>query len=153
MKKLLTVGLLIARSVSGSPDIRPASLADRVRSADVIAVVSVSGVTASTHTNAAGVRITVFVGDAAVERTLKGRLPEKVRLKNEAAASVFSQWHLGTSRFLVFLKRSGDFYAPADSYGLAPVFGSGLPNDCRVLWPDCTTLEEAETAIQRVVKK
>ena len=135
-------------SASASP------LADRVRSTDAVTVVSLSNVVATVHTNASGVRITAFAADATVERTLKGTLPDKIHLKGETESSFFSQGvSLGTTRFLVFLKRSGDSYTPSGSEAIAPIWGSGVPRESRVVWPNCTTLEEAETAIKKAMKE
>jgi hypothetical protein len=141
------------------------SPADQVRSADVIAVVSVTNVTRSTSTNAAGHPVTVFVAHATVERILKGTPPKMLVVKDETEGTVLSadnfsgpviksgSWHLGTSHLLVFLKRSGDLYVPDGARVLFPVWGSGVPAQSAVTWPHCTTLDKAEAIIQKTLKK
>ncbi|HYG22326.1 MAG TPA: hypothetical protein VEH04_06035 [Verrucomicrobiae bacterium] len=130
-----------------------ASLEERVENTDGIAVVSVSNVITSVMTNAAGVRVTLYSADAAIERTLRGTLPVRFRLQGETKTVHFSTGpyseELLSRRFLVFLKRSGAFYTPSDADGLCMIIGPGQPKDDRVLWPECTSLEEAETAIRR----
>lgn len=159
----LSLATLWYSAVAASPvEVSPA---DQVRSADVIAVVSVTNVTRSTSTNAAGHPVTVFVAHATVERILKGTPPKMLLVQDETEGTLLSannfpgaslksgNWFLGTSRLLVFLKRSGDLYVPSCSPGLWPVWGSGVPRESAVTWPACMNLEEAEIIIKKLLKK
>jgi len=151
-------------SAAAEPLAEP-SPADQVRSADVIAVVSVTNVTRSTWTNNAGRPVAVFVAYAMVEHILKGTPSKMLLVKDETEGSVLSAdnfsgpvikaggWHLGTSRLLVFLKHSDDLYVPSGSRVLYPVWGSGVPTESAVTWPNCTTLDKAETLIQKLLKQ
>ena len=128
-------------------------LSDRVQRADVIAIVSFLNASTATHTNAAGIQITAFSANAVIERTLKGSTTTNVYIKGEAEPSVFQNGKPVVSRFLVFLRGSGGVYSLSDSDGLATIWGTGTPRECRVLWPNCTSLEEAEVAIQKVLAR
>ena len=110
------------------------SLSERVRSADVIAIVSVTGVTTNYSNAAGGQRIRFLAGDGSVERALKGVPPKTIRLKQEITAVTELTTRLETGRFLAYLKRSGDAYTVAKWYDLARVLGPGGGTD-RVTGP------------------
>jgi hypothetical protein len=168
----------IASSLSGS------TLAERLKTVEVVAIINVTNVTKTISTNAAGSEVVVFMADAKVERLLKGKPPEAIRIRDESHRSLFSAdnffkaktaeprtnvWMLGTSRFLVFLNRAPDSYAPSVELigdpaldflranhphlnSLAPIWGTGLGTD-RVTWPVCSTIDEAVSLIQKALSE
>ena len=88
-----------------------------------------------------------------VERAFKGVLPEKIWLKDETAESILARHgHLGTTRFLVFLKRSGAFYTPARKDDLAPVWGDAQGNGGVVWCSICMSGDKAIAIIQKALK-
>src|SRR5690349_8713984 len=138
MKTTLTIVLLLAAWLSAvaAPKL---SLEERIAAADVIAVISVTNVTKTISTNATGSQVTNFVAEAVVDRTMKGTPPKAVRVKDETPGTMFSAddlyrpanaplkaqtWALGTRRFLVFLKPSGDAYMLSAPDSLTAVYGS-----------------------------
>jgi len=128
--------------------------ADQVHDAEVIAFVTVPAVTSLTYTNAAGHLATNFFAEAQVERVLKGTPPSSIRLQDGSAGSILSQHsHLLTSRFLVFVTRSGDSYTTVDENDLAAVWGSA-PGSRRVVWSSiCISDDEAIAWVQKALKK
>lgn len=155
MKTKLTIFSFLVVCCSALAEQAKTTLADQLRGVDVIAIVSVTK-TAKINTNAAGQGVAAFIADATVERILKGTPTNKIRVKDESVASPFSVESktstLGTSRFLVFLKRTGDFYTPIADKGLSPIWGTGLGSD-RVTWLTCSTLDEAVAVIQKALLK
>jgi hypothetical protein len=132
------------------------TLTEQLRGVDVIAIVSVTNISKAKERNAVGQEAAAFTADATVERILKGSPSNKIRVKDESEASPLSieskTSTLGTSRFLVFLKRTGDFYTPIADKGLSPIWGTGLGSD-RVTWLTCSTVDEAVAVIQKVLLK
>ena len=130
------------------------SPSDQIRDAEVIAFVSIPTVTSATHTNAAGQIATNFLAEAKVERVLKGTPPTSIHLKDGSTGSILSQHpHLLTSRFLVFIKRSGDSYTTTDKEDLAAVWGDA-PGSRRVVWcSSCISDDEAIARVQKGLKK
>ena len=149
--------------IAAPPDV---TLAEQLRAVDVIAIISVTNVIKSSSTNTEGQATTAFIADARVDQLLKGTPQKGIRLRDEAQSSLLAAddlykpagaplksgtWHLGTSRFLVFLKRSGDSYTPvADLKGLLPIWGTGLGTD-RVTSFGCTTIDDTVAAIQKAL--
>jgi len=127
---------------------------DQIRDAEVIAFVSIPAVTTVTYTNSIGQVATNFLAEAKVERVLKGTPPESIRLKDGSTGSILSQHaNLLTSRFLVFVRRSGDSYTTADKDDLAPVWGS-VAGSRRVVWCSiCISDGEAVAWVQKGLKK
>lgn len=112
------VSALCSAFASSSPE---QSLIDRVRNADVIALVSISNATVTVYTNAAGVRISRLACVATVQRAFKGTPLKRIQIKGETEAPGLLLDFPHNPRLLVFLKRSTDFYTPSDSYGLVVV--------------------------------
>jgi hypothetical protein len=138
-------------SVSGAPT---PTLETEIVDVDFITVISVTNVTKTICTNAAGAQVTSFVADATVERTLKGTLPKTIRVKDDTAGTMFSDTRtLGTQRFLVFLNPSGDFYVPSPADSLTAIYGTDPAT--KILgarWP-CISLDEAVVIINKGLKK
>ena len=105
------------------------SLSKQVDRVDLIAMVSVTAVTTNTARAADGRRLTIVVGDANVERALKGAPAKTIRLKQEITAEVESTTHLEKGRFLVFLRRTGDAFEIVNWYDVAVIIGSGRGTD------------------------
>jgi hypothetical protein len=145
-----------------------APLAEQMKGVDVVAIVTVTNVIKTSSTNAAGQVTTAFVGDARVERLLKGAPQKSIQVRDEAQTSPLAAddlyrpagaplksktWFLGTSRFLVFLKHSGDSYVPVTGLnGLSPIWGTGRGTD-RVTCFSCTTIDETIALIEKALPK
>jgi hypothetical protein len=131
------------------------TLADVLRNADVVAVVSVTNVEKSLLTNAGKREVTAVVANAAVERVLKGNPLKSIRIQEEVGEPPFSSGTPATAvlasktRMLVCLSRTGDMYTASHRFGLAPVYGSG--RDARTTWPACIPLDEAVASIQKAL--
>jgi hypothetical protein len=131
------------------------TLADALRDADVVAVVSVTNIEKSVVTNAGKREVTTVVANAAVERILKGNPFNSIRIQEEVGEPPFSSGTPVTAvlasktRMLVCLKRTGDMYTASHRFGLAPVYGSG--RDARTTWPACIPLDEAVANIRKVL--
>lgn len=144
------------------------SFSRSIRVADIIAFVSVAtaGVTSVIYTNPAGRVATNFFADAKIERVLKGKPSKTIRLRGEGALPaglvLFGDGEVGevlkvhqpeTSRFLVVVERSGDYYTAADRNGVAAVLGS-VPGRGWVMWGTCGVgADEAIAIIQRELRK
>ncbi len=131
------------------------TLADVLRDADVVAVVSVTNVEKSVLTNIEKREVTTVIANAAVERILKGNPIKSIRIQEEVGEPLFSS---GTpvsavlaskTRMLVCLRRTGDTYTASHRFGLALVYGSG--RDARTTWPACIPLDEAVANIQKAL--
>jgi len=164
MKTTITIVLLLTGWLSAVGAPIP-SLEERIANADVIAVISVTNVTKTIVTNAAGSQVTIFVAEAVVDRTLKGTPPRAVRVKDATTGTMFSAddlyrpadaplrahtWALGTRRFLVFLKPSGDAYMLSAPDSLTAVYGSDS-SSARIAgaWWPCITLDEAIASVEK----
>jgi hypothetical protein len=166
--KSITIILLLLTGILSAFAAQTPSLADRIAGADVIAIVSVTNVTKTVSTNADGSQVVAFIADASVERTLKGEARKSVRVKDETTGTVFSaddlyrppdaplksDWRMvGTRRFIVLLKASGDLYTPLGADSVAGVHGE-RPATARVAWVwGCPTLDEAVATIETFLNK
>ena len=159
MKITLVVIWILSAGFSGFADGFPAfpdSLSNQVRDAEVIALVTIPTVKSFTSKNPAGQVVTTFSGEAEVEQVFKGAPPKKIQIKDKSAASLLEQHHdasIHYFRYLVFVKRSGDFYTTSGKDDLAPVFGS-TPGGRRVVWRlMCMSDDEAAAVIKEALKK
>jgi hypothetical protein len=165
MKTTLTIFafLIVWGSATAAPP-----LAEQLQGVDVVGIITVTNVNKTSSTNAAGQVTAAFIADARVEQILKGAPQKEIRVRDEAQTSRLAAddlyrpagaplkskaWYLGTSRFLVFLKRSGDAYVPATGLdGLSPIWGNGLGTD-RVTCFGCTTIDETIALIKKALPK
>lgn len=139
-------------------------LSEQLKGVDVVAIVTVTNVIKTGGPLTAG-----FVADARVERILKGTPQRGIQIRDEAPSSPFAaddlykpadappklhRWHLLTSRFLVFLKRSNDSYVPVTDLwgsGLSPIWGNDGAG--MVTCFGCITIDEATAVIEKALSK
>ena len=154
MKTLLSIlfGAMSMHSAFGEAPSSIPTVADRVRDADIIVFVSVENVTTTRHTDGTGRTVTVLAGDGVVERVLKGKPPERLKLRQEITGDDSTWVKLAKGRFLLRAKRSGDTFVPSGYYGLGAVTGKGEDAD-RVLWPECNSVAEAVAKIEKALGK
>jgi hypothetical protein len=156
MKKTLMFLAVLVCSGAARGRLPPGqTLADVLRDADVVAVVSVTNIEKSVVTNTGKREVTTVVANAAVERVLKGNPLKSIRIQEEVGEPPFSSGTPATAvlasktRMLVWLRRTGDTYTASHRFGLSPVYGSG--RDARTTWPACIPLDEAVANIQKAL--
>jgi hypothetical protein len=139
-------------------------VAARLRSADLIAIVNITTATRIGVTNLFGSQRPIHVAEATVERIIKGAPIEKISFQHLAETSPLGtadlctnperpNWHLGTRRFLVVLKRAGDNYTTVDLEGdLYSIYGNGSGKD-RVSFGGCNSMDDALSRISKMLSK
>jgi hypothetical protein len=126
---------------------------ERVRNADFVGFVLITNVVqepcyAGPNGSLSG---TNYFGHGRVQLELKGsRVPTGFRIRQNSECPY--QTRLATGRFLLFGKYSGASIVPVGYYDLGGVVGTGAGSD-RVLWPNCTSVDEAIAELQKALKQ
>jgi hypothetical protein len=148
----LLTALYAALAVAAASPTEPA-FRERIDNADIIAIVAFparahDGITKESPRNHATLLI-----DAAVERVLKGHPQAVIKIRLQTPRN--HEQAAGGGRFLVLAKKSGDAYVPDTFYGFNHIL-EALPSDDannRLVWPNCTSVNEAISIIQAALPK
>ena len=136
------------------------SFSSDVTNSDVIAIVTVGAGVRVPSKSATGAMISLRATEAKLERAIKGNPPANFQIREsekpnahfpveEVTRTGSGTVHTGTSRWLVFLKQTGDSYSAVDAQSLCSVYGTGPGS--RVIWRmACLSMEETEEMIKKL---
>ena len=119
--------------------------------ADVIAIVTVGAAVEGP--------VPLRATDAELVRTIKGSPPAKFQIREsnqpgsifpleQVTRSASGIMHSGTSRWLVFLKKTGDSFTAVSAQSLCSVYGTG-PGSRVIFRGSCLSIEEVEERINK----